>query len=87
LRSVMDMYWRWWKFGNQAYPNGVTLGSWLGHALFVHLRYNFLVPAKTDLRAGQLDLLAMDFLALGYMPYRDFRLWMNSKPNTAPQRS
>src|SRR5215470_720245 len=87
LRSVLDMYWRWWKFGNQAYPNGVTLRSWLGHALFVHFRYNFLVPAKTDLRAGRLDLLAMDFLTLGYMPYRDFRLWRNDPASPAPQRS
>jgi glycosyltransferase involved in cell wall biosynthesis len=87
LRSVLDMYWRWWKFGNQAYPNGVTLRSWLGHALFVHFRYNFLVPAKTDLGAGRLDLLAMDFLTLGYMPYRDFRLWRNDAASPAPQRS
>ena len=85
--SVLDMYWRWWKFGNQAYPNGITLRSWLGHALFVHFRYNFLVPAKTDLRAGRLDLLAMDLLALGYMPYRDFRLWRNGTASQSPQRS
>lgn len=87
LRSVLDMYWRWWKFGNQAYPNGVTLRSWLGHAVFVHFRYNFLEPAKTDLDRGRFDLLVMDLLALGYMPYRDFRLWMNSRANLALQRS
>jgi len=86
LRSVLDMYWRWWRFGNQAYPRGVNLRSWLGHALFVHFRYNFLVPAKADLRASRLDLLAMDFLTLGYMPYRDFRLWRNDSASPAPQR-
>lgn len=84
LKSIMDMYWRWWKFGNQAYPNGVTLRSWLGHALFVHFRYNFLEPAKVDLGEGHFDLLALDFLALGYMPYRDFRLWMRTKAAPAP---
>ena len=84
LKSIMDMYWRWWKFGNQAYPNGVTLRSWLGHALFIHFRYNFLEPARVDLREGRLDLLALDFLALGYMPYRDFRLWMSEKTALAP---
>jgi cellulose synthase/poly-beta-1,6-N-acetylglucosamine synthase-like glycosyltransferase len=84
LKSVLDMYWRWWRFGNQAYPNGVTLRSWLGRALFVHFRYNFLVPAKTDLGAGRFDLLAMDLLALGYMPYRDFRLWRNGTTSPAP---
>jgi glycosyltransferase involved in cell wall biosynthesis len=87
LRSVLDMYWRWWRFGNQAYPRGVNLRSWLGHALFVHFRYNFLVPAKADLRASRLDLLAMDFLALGYMPYRDFHLWRNSTAGHKPQGS
>lgn len=86
LKSVLEMYWRWWKFGNQAYPNGVTLRSWLGHALFVHFRYNFLEPAKVDLGEGRLDLLALDFLALGYMPYRDFRLWMSTKAVPTPQR-
>lgn len=87
LKSIMDMYWRWWKFGNQAYPDGVTLRSWLGHALFVHFRYNFLGPAKVDLGEGRLDLLALDFLALGYMPYRDFRLWMGTKPTRGSQNS
>jgi mycofactocin glycosyltransferase len=87
LRSVLEMYWRWWKFGNQAYPNGVNLRSWLGHALFVHFRYNFLGPVRADLVTGRLDLLALDFLALGYMPYRDLLLWMNGNPSVAPQRS
>ena len=87
LKSILDMYWRWWKYGNQAYPKGVTLRSWLGHALFVHFRYNFLEPAKIDLRAGRLDLLALDLLALGYMPYRDFRLWMSHPINPTAQNS
>ena len=87
LKSIMDMYWRWWKFGNQAYRNGVRLRSVLGNALFVHFRYNFLEPAKIDFREGRLDLLALDFLTLGYMPYRDFRLWMSTKAAPAPQNS
>jgi glycosyltransferase involved in cell wall biosynthesis len=85
LKSVLDMYWRWWKFGNQAYPNGITLRSWIGNALFVHFRYNFLEPAKKDLLAGRLDLLGMDFLALWYMPYRDFQLLLNGTANPAAQ--
>jgi GT2 family glycosyltransferase len=85
LKSVLDMYWRWWRFGNQAYRNGITLRSWIGNALFVHFRYNFLEPAKKDLLAGRLDLLGMDFLALGYMPYRDFQLLLNGTANPAAQ--
>ena len=87
VNSILDMYWRWWKFGNQAYRNGVRLRSVLGNALFVHFRYNFLEPAQIDLRSRQLDLLAMDFLALCYMPYRDFRLWMNAKMASNTQNS
>jgi len=87
LQSIMDMYWRWWKFGNNSYRDGVTLRSWLGNALFVHFRYNFLEPAKTDLSQGRLDLFAMDLLALGYLPYRDLRLWMSTKSARAPQGS
>jgi cellulose synthase/poly-beta-1,6-N-acetylglucosamine synthase-like glycosyltransferase len=87
LKSVLGMYWTWWRWGNQAYRNGVTLRSWLGHVLFVHFRYNFLVPAKADLSRGRLDLFAIDLLVLGYMPYRDFRLWMSMKSPRAPQGS
>jgi len=85
LQSVMDLYWRYWKFGNNSYRNGITLRSWLGHALFVHFRYNFLGPAKIDLSQGRLDLFAMDVLALAYLPYRDFRLWMSTKSNRRAQ--
>jgi cellulose synthase/poly-beta-1,6-N-acetylglucosamine synthase-like glycosyltransferase len=87
IPSVMDMYWRWWKFGNQAYPQGVRLRSVLGNALFVHFRYNFLPPAAADLRAGQLDLFAMDLLALGYLPYRDFRLWLAARATASTPRT
>jgi glycosyltransferase involved in cell wall biosynthesis len=85
LNSVLDMYWRWWRFGNQAYHNGITLRSWLGNALFVHFRYNFLGPARADLRAGRLDLILMDFIALGYMPYRDFLLLRSAETPQAGQ--
>ena len=68
------------------YPNDVTLRSWLGHALFVHFRYNFMVPAEIDLAQGRLDLLAMDFIALAYLPYRDFRLWMDTRAHVASQK-
>lgn len=79
VKSILDMYWRWWKFGNDAYAQGVRLRSVVGNALMVHFRYNFLIPAAADMRNGRVDLLAMDFLALGYMPLRDLRLWMESK--------
>lgn len=78
-RSILDTYWRWWRFGVSAYSRGATLRSVAGHALFVHLRYNFLEPASADFRAGRWSLLAFDLLVLGYFPYRDFRLWLDAK--------
>lgn len=85
-RSVLDAYWRWWRFGVNSYANGVRLRSVIGHALFVHFRYNFLLTAKKDFQASRWNLLAFDFLLLGYLPYRDFCLWLNARshPSARP---
>jgi hypothetical protein len=85
--SILDMYWRWWKFGNQAYPSGIRLRSVIGTALFIHFRFTFLDPAKADLRSRRFDLLALDFLALGHLPYGNFGLWWASNSAAASQRS
>jgi glycosyltransferase involved in cell wall biosynthesis len=83
-RSILDAYWRWWRFGVRAYMNGVRLRSVLGHALFVHFRYTFLNLVRSDLNAGRLELLGLDLAALCYFPYRDFCLWLaaNSKSSS-----
>lgn len=77
--SVLDAYWRWWRFGVNAYAKGPRLRSVLGHAIFVHFRYNFWGPLRQDFFAHRWALFAFDFLVLGYFPYRDFRLWWNAK--------
>lgn len=87
VRSILDTYWRWWRFGVRAYANGVRLRSVLGHAVFVHFRYNFLAFVRSDLRARHLDLLGLDLLALGYFPYRDFCLWLEAQSGSRPQRA
>ncbi len=87
IRSILETYWRWWRFGVKAYANGVTLRSVVGHALFVHFRYSFLELARRDLRAGRLDLFGVDLVALGYLPYRDFQLWIESLPKSASRRA
>jgi glycosyltransferase involved in cell wall biosynthesis len=87
VRSILDAYWRWWRFGVRAYANGVRLRSVLGHALFVHFRYNFLGFIRSDLRARRLDLLGLDLLALGYFPYRDFCLWLEAQSGAGPRRA
>ena len=85
-RSILDTYWRWWRFGVRAYANGVRLRSVLGHALFVHFRYTFLDLVRSDLNARRFDLLGLDFAALGYFPYRDLRLWFATHPKSPSQR-
>jgi GT2 family glycosyltransferase len=83
--SLLDTHWRWWRFGVNAYANGPRLRSVVGHAIFVHFRYNFLGPLTEDFRARRWNLCAFDFLVLGYFPYRDFRLWWNARSDTAEQ--
>lgn len=78
-RSILDASWRWWKFGVNAYSHGVKLRSVLGHALFVHFRYNFLQAVRKDLSARRWSLVAFDFLLLVYFPYKDLRLWLHEK--------
>lgn len=82
-RSLLETHWRWWRFGVDAYANGVGLRSVLGHAIFVHFRYNFLGALRKDFTARRWNLLAFDFLILGYFPFRDFRLWLEQKSGPA----
>jgi cellulose synthase/poly-beta-1,6-N-acetylglucosamine synthase-like glycosyltransferase len=85
-RSILDTYWRWWRFGVRAYANGVRLRSVLGHALFVHFRHTFLDLVRSDLNARRFDLLGLDLAALVYFPYRDFRLWLVADPKSASRQ-
>ena len=87
VRSILDTYWRWWRFGVNAYATGVRLRSVIGHAMFVHFRYNFLSLFRKDFAARRWKLLALDFLVLGYFPFRDFLLWLDSKFGSGPKES
>jgi len=83
-RSILDTYWRWWRFGVNAYAGGARLRSVIGHAFQVHFRYNFMEPFLEDLRAHRWRLAAFDFLVLAYFPYRDFRLWWEQRKSSGP---
>ena len=83
--SILDAYWRWWRFGVRAYSKSVRLRAVVGHAFFVHFRYNFLQPALADFKARRWNLLGLDFLVLGYFPYRDLRLWWEAKSEPSPR--
>jgi glycosyltransferase involved in cell wall biosynthesis len=87
VKSILDTYWRWWKSGVNAYASGISLRSVVGHALFVHFRHTFWEFVRSDLKARQFELLLIDILLLAYLPYRDFRLWLESNENPVSQRS
>ena len=76
--SILDAYWRWWKSGVNAYSKGISLRSVAGHAAFIHFD-SFLRELRSDLKARRFELLPLDFGLLGYLPYRDFRLWLASR--------
>ncbi len=78
VRTVLDAYWRWWKFGVRAYSNGIRLRSVLGHMVKVHFGTTFLGLVRCDLSSKQYELLWLDALALLYMSYRDFKLFLDA---------
>ena len=79
VSSIFDNYWRWWKFGVNAYAGAISLRSVMGHALFVHLRYTFKEAVARDLAARRTALLPLDCALLFYLPYRDLQLWLKSR--------
>jgi glycosyltransferase involved in cell wall biosynthesis len=85
-RSILDTYWRWWRFGVRAYASGVSLRSVLGHAVFVHFQYTFVDLVRSDLSASRFELLVLDLAALCYFPYRDFCLWLAGSHKSQSQR-
>jgi glycosyltransferase involved in cell wall biosynthesis len=85
MRSILDTYWRWWKSGVNAYSKGISLRSVAGHALFIHFD-SFLQELRRDLEARRFELLPLDFALLGYLPYRDFRLWLASRSRPFRER-
>jgi cellulose synthase/poly-beta-1,6-N-acetylglucosamine synthase-like glycosyltransferase len=86
VSSILDTYWRWWKSGVNAYANGISLRSVAGHALFIHFGHSFREVLFSDLKARRFELLPLDFALLGYLPYRDFRLWLASRSASLRQQ-
>ena len=73
VRSVMATFWRWHWTGT----DGMKLRSMLGRALYIHLGTNVFEFVKQDLRRRNPSLLGLDLLTLLYLPYFDFRAFLN----------
>ena len=79
VRSVLDTRWRWWRYGVQAYFTRICLRSVLATFYRAHFRTLFCQHVAQDLRSGNYELLWVDSLCLFYMPYRDLKLYWQTK--------
>lgn len=87
VKSILDTYWRWWKSGVNAYAAGISLRSVLGHAVFIHFQHTFLRIFAADLQAKRFEFIPLDVMLLGYLPYRDLKLWLAANSGPGVQRS
>lgn len=79
IRSVLDTRWRWWRYGVRAYFTRLRLRSIMATFYRAHLRTMFFEHVAQDWRSGSYDLLWVDFACLFYMPYRDLKLYWQTK--------
>jgi cellulose synthase/poly-beta-1,6-N-acetylglucosamine synthase-like glycosyltransferase len=79
LRSVLDTRWKWWRYGVQAYFTRIRLRSILATFYRAHFRTTFFEHVAQDWRSGNYELLWIDTLCLFYMPYRDLKLYWQTK--------
>lgn len=79
VRSVLDTRWRWWRYGVEAYFKRIRLRSIAATFYRAHFRTMFFQHVSQDLSSGNYELLWLDFLCLPYMPYRDLRLYCETK--------
>ena len=79
VRSVLDTRWRWWRYGVQAYFTRIRLRSVMATFYRAHFRTMFCEHVAQDLRSGNYELLWVDSLCLIYMPYRDLKLYWQTK--------
>jgi cellulose synthase/poly-beta-1,6-N-acetylglucosamine synthase-like glycosyltransferase len=79
VHSVLDTRWRWWRYGVQAYFKRIRLRSIVAIFYRAHFRTMFCGHIAQDWRFGNYELLWIDLLCLFYMPYRDLRLYGQTK--------
>ena len=79
VRSVLDARWRWWRYGVQAYFKRIRLRSIAATFYRAHFRTMFLEHMAQDLRSRNYELIWLDSLCLFYMPYRDLKLYAQTK--------
>jgi glycosyltransferase involved in cell wall biosynthesis len=81
VSSVLNAYWRWWRFGVKAYAHTVRLRSIAATFYRAHLRTTLVQCVRKDLANRNFSLLFLDFLTPFYMLYRDLALYFHSASN------
>jgi glycosyltransferase involved in cell wall biosynthesis len=81
ISSVLNAYWRWWRFGVKAYAHTVRLRSIAATLYRAHLRTTLVQCVRKDLADHNFSLLFLDFLTPFYMLYRDLSLYFHSASN------
>lgn len=67
LRSILDTYWRWWKFGTNAHVRNITLMGAIVDIVGGHILRSFKRVLWRDLCRGNWELLGIDVLLPAYM--------------------
>ncbi len=86
IRSILDTSWRWGQYGVPVCSRDASAFFVLARSVYVHFRYTIFPLVQDDLHARRFELLGLNLLALGYYPYRDFRLWRAAQSSSPPQR-
>lgn len=82
VRSILDAYWRYWRFGSRAYFHDITLKAVLRNLYSSHFKGHFVRIIGQDWRCKNYELLWLDVLLLMYMAYRDLWLFLNAATRT-----
>jgi len=83
VRSILHTYWRWLFFGRPDGPNRISLPLIFRRAFLGNVRYLFYDLTKSDWKARRFELIGLDLLTLFYFPYRDLRVWLALRKNSA----
>lgn len=67
LRSILDTYWRWWKFGTGTHRRDITLTGVIVDIGGGHILRTLKRVLWPDLRRGNWELLGIDMLLPAYM--------------------
>ncbi|MEL6499849.1 MAG: glycosyltransferase [Cyanobacteria bacterium J06635_13] len=78
LASILDTYWRHWRFGSRSYFGEPSPKEVLRNA-YHHLLSRTPALLGKDWRDRRYELLALDLLVPGYMIYRDLRTFQGQK--------